>query len=632
MDFQVNGKSLDKALGTGASEILQDVVLHKSRIFVVERNQFSALAQEHQLQYSGLTDDNTAIAIGKITGAEYVVLGSINAMGNTIVLAARIVNVEQALVLHSFRIPSQNGINGLYTTLENLGNRVATVLAETKIAPLRQQPTPFPEKAPLSRVTPTPKPQARKIPPSSSASPTPLPINPKELFSEGLQAFEQGNQKQAIGHWQKAAQAGHPEAMARLGECYYYGWGISENQGKAFSLLKNAASEESVYAQALLYSIDPAKFASYRKAYLETSSQNETSQNPLPQQQKPSPTPKVTSSSPSPIPTKPPLLPETTSSAKASEKDVPQKPEDMHSLGTDYQYGRNGKSQDLSQALQWYRKAASLGYPPARDSLGILYEKGIGVPQHYGEAISWYRKAANAGLPAGEYHLASLYERGLGVTRNEKEALGWYEKAAQKGHLQAQHALGKMFEEGRGTGVNYEKAAYWYRKSAEGGYPNAQYALGMLYGMRQGVGTLSVKEYNEQSALWFGKAARAGYILAQYYFAFLCHEGFGVPQSFEKAAYWYTKAAEGGHDIAQLNLGFMYREGRGVPQDYAKAAYWLEKAAKKGHSFAQYHIGLMYRDGQGVRQSRKKAVFWLRKAAENGHDGAKCELKRLGLK
>ena len=47
-------------------------------------------------------------------------------------------------------------------------------------------------------------------------------------------------------------------------------------------------------------------------------------------------------------------------------------------LGSRYRFG-HGVSQDLTLAVQWYRKSADQGYAPAQSDLGVMYANGCGV-------------------------------------------------------------------------------------------------------------------------------------------------------------------------------------------------------------------------------------------------------------
>ena len=65
--------------------------------------------------------------------------------------------------------------------------------------------------------------------------------------------------------------------------------------------------------------------------------------------------------------------------------------------------------------------------------LGLMYDRGRGVPQDYKEAAKWYRKAAEQGDSLAQGELGWLYNVGKGVVQDDKEAAKWYAKAAEQG-------------------------------------------------------------------------------------------------------------------------------------------------------------------------------------------------------
>ena len=46
----------------------------------------------------------------------------------------------------------------------------------------------------------------------------------------------------------------------------------------------------------------------------------------------------------------------------------------------------------------------------AQDNLAFMYQKGLGVTQDYTEAVNWYRKAAEQGNAQGQANLGDMYE------------------------------------------------------------------------------------------------------------------------------------------------------------------------------------------------------------------------------
>ena len=179
-------------------------------------------------------------------------------------------------------------------------------------------------------------------------------------------------------------------------------------------------------------------------------------------------------------------------------------------LGEQYNYGRQGYSQDYVKAAGHYRKAAQKGYVPAQYNLGAMYEKGHGVPRDYSAAVKWYQKAADQGHPTAQFNLGVMYNKGRGIQKDYAKALMWYRKAANQADLSAENNLGSMYEKGHGVPRDYRAAVKWYRKAADQGHPTAQYNLGRMYERGRGV------KRNYGTAIgWYRKAAAQGYQEAQ---------------------------------------------------------------------------------------------------------------------
>ncbi|MCO6505130.1 MAG: sel1 repeat family protein [Snodgrassella sp.] len=80
----------------------------------------------------------------------------------------------------------------------------------------------------------------------------------------------------------------------------------------------------------------------------------------------------------------------------------------------------------------------------AYNSLGTLYEKGLGVKQNYATAVKYYTQAAQKGNVKANGNLAVLYERGLGVKQDWGEAMGYYFTGLNNGDGKSMNNLGVM--------------------------------------------------------------------------------------------------------------------------------------------------------------------------------------------
>jgi TPR repeat protein len=95
--------------------------------------------------------------------------------------------------------------------------------------------------------------------------------------------------------------------------------------------------------------------------------------------------------------------------------------------GLQYERGDN-VSVNYQTAMEWYRKAADAGYPPAELSLGIMYMSGRGTPKDPKTAVEWFRRAAEHGLPEAQVQLAGDTLSGVANADGKPdkiEALKW---------------------------------------------------------------------------------------------------------------------------------------------------------------------------------------------------------------
>ena len=81
---------------------------------------------------------------------------------------------------------------------------------------------------------------------------------------------------------------------------------------------------------------------------------------------------------------------------------------------------------DYESALRHWKPLAEQGQASAQINLGVMYERGEGVPEDDAEAVRWYRLAAGQGLAAAQFILAHAYRTGQGVPQDFAKAADWY--------------------------------------------------------------------------------------------------------------------------------------------------------------------------------------------------------------
>ena len=108
-------------------------------------------------------------------------------------------------------------------------------------------------------------------------------------------------------------------------------------------------------------------------------------------------------------------------------------------------------------ARQSFLNLANKGIAEAQMNLGMMFERGQGVPKDFKEAIRWYHLAADQGLIKAQekkdsllnkaaiaqinFGLGKRFESGQEVPQDYREAIRFYRLAADLGHIKAQEKL-----------------------------------------------------------------------------------------------------------------------------------------------------------------------------------------------
>lgn len=122
--------------------------------------------------------------------------------------------------------------------------------------------------------------------------------------------------------------------------------------------------------------------------------------------------------------------------------------------------------EDYEKAYVGNRDLAEKGDAEAQYNIGLMYDKGMGVPQDDLEAVTWYLKAAEQGDAFAQHSLAIKYVNGHGMPKNDAMAAKWFRKAAQQGLPQSQYNLGLMYNKGMGVPQDNVMAHMWFNLAA----------------------------------------------------------------------------------------------------------------------------------------------------------------------
>lgn len=232
-----------------------------------------------------------------------------------------------------------------------------------------------------------------------------------EIREEGAKAFEAKKMTEAIAIWQKAAEAGNPDAMIDLGTSYFYGEGVSQDR----------KSGEAWYGKAVALGYFPAQFKlrdaqswALLQAALELHQAGKKDE----------------------------------ARAKFIEASTLGSETALFDLGVLYENG-DGVPQDLRQALKLYQRASAL-----------MQQEAVGAAARVTSRLIEREKV--------EFGISSLRANRFALAQMAFEA------ASAAGNVEATVQLGLTYETRTDGLANYENALRCYDVAAQMGYPTAK--------------------------------------------------------------------------------------------------------------------------------------------------------------
>lgn len=88
--------SVSKDVGLAVQEIISSTFVNTGRYIIIERSMIDKIIKEQSFQNSDLADNSQATEIGRIAGANKVVLSSISMVGSKTVISVKIIDVQTA--------------------------------------------------------------------------------------------------------------------------------------------------------------------------------------------------------------------------------------------------------------------------------------------------------------------------------------------------------------------------------------------------------------------------------------------------------------------------------------------------------------------------------------------------------
>ncbi|KAI1841389.1 hypothetical protein JX265_007464 [Neoarthrinium moseri] len=226
-----------------------------------------------------------------------------------------------------------------------------------------------------------------------------------------------------------------------------------------------------------------------------------------------------------------------------------------------------GTRKDPLKAIQWYKRAATLGDPPAMYKVGMILLKGLlGQPKNPREAVGWLKRAAeraDAENPHALHELGLLYESAQPndvILRDEPYALSLFQQAAELGYKFSQFRMGCAYEYGlMNCPIDPRMSIMWYSRAATQEEHQSELALSGWY-LTGSEGVL--QQSDTEAYLWARKAAQAGLAKAEYAMGYFTEVGIGIAANMEDAKRWYWRAAAQNFPKARERLEDLKRSGK----------------------------------------------------------------------
>ncbi len=350
-------------------------------------------------------------------------------------------------------------------------------------------------------------------------------------------------------------------------------------------------------------------------------------------------------------------------------------PEAQVRLANCYLWGRGGLEKSVTEAAEWYRKAASNDFGATqmvllldncktdaeRQAMALAYACNAITDEHLVEAcLAWLEDAEQFGfapagewvdaqdkldpaVPAGDTHeLANKAYQ----AKNDEEAIRLWRKAADAGNRWSMIAIGSLYAHGRaGLKEDHKEARTWYEKAAAGGAIAGRIALWDMDSgqfVDDGVAAYLAKRYDEARAK-FEKAITMGNRLGYFNLGLMNENGNGAPMDLPRALTLYTQAfalesSQGSEAMERVKKRLIKRDilEQGMKlidaKEFVVAKATLQVPADAGNPEAMTNLAYAYENMPAGMADDAKAEELYNKAIALKYPPASEMLRRLKAK
>ncbi|MBO4556388.1 MAG: SEL1-like repeat protein, partial [Elusimicrobiales bacterium] len=294
-------------------------------------------------------------------------------------------------------------------------------------------------------------------------------------------------------------------------------------------------------------------------------------------------------------------------------------------LGSIYEEGKHyfendGKfvqgKPDYDKAFIWYSSSAKQGYPEAQNSLGLMYENGLGTDKNLKQAFNLYTESAKNKNSNAQNNLGRLYMYGnVAVAKNISKAKKYFESAEEQKNVKASYNLGLFYTKEKDLPKAIDKLDKAYKK--------CENVINHSSFYNDCINDVSVCRKLIEEDILLAKTN----IGTLYYNG----DGEGIDPDKDKACQIYNSVAEKGFPFAQYIMGLCYYQGcKTFSRNFEKAFNFFKSATEKGNAEAAFNLAVMYEKGEGIKKaSKKEAEKTFRMAADLRKKDAERNLAKL---
>ncbi len=270
-------------------------------------------------------------------------------------------------------------------------------------------------------------------------------------------------------------------------------------------------------------------------------------------------------------------------------------------------------------------RASELNNRLATRNLALTYFNGDLLPQDYRLALRYALAAADQGEPRSYFLLGQIYDEGLGVGRNVDEAAYYFRLAGlndpdRANRRRALRRLCEYYTSGTSESIDITRASQWMLLLAH----NGDWSMLGLYGDA----LLGMGRYKEAREHFTLLTQHFDLYLKGYGYRGLSkiyEQGLGVRPNKRRAERNFQRAVDSGFGKALYQHAMRHqRDG-----DEAGALTLFQESLEMRHLEAAYVLGQYYMAGRSVEKDPITAVRYFRQAATINHVNALYDLAVL---